>query len=242
MTTKLTRFRPLTLMLALTGLTACTNITYRCPLDPGKTPDSPTACAGMHDALTGSKRGTGGKTSVLTDEQGRLVPQGLRENKPAVPLDAPLPGAAEPYRTASGEPVYEPGRKFQVWSQAFVDAEGNLHDGHHAWFATPDRWSYGSLREAESAEGGLLKPAQPGTRPSGVKMAPDAARPPQHPAAPANPQVQAQAQREKDKAALQNLSSMATSMAKPEGQPAGAPTANAPAATGITAPAVMLGN
>lgn len=226
-------FRPAVLtLLAVSSLTACSTGGYRCPLDPGKTPESPTACAGMHDALAGAKRGAGSKTSVLLDSQGRLIPQGLQENKPAVPLDVAVPSMAEPFRTASGDPVYDPGRKFQVWTRAFVDADGNLHEGHHAWFATPDRWSYGTLRNTETADdSGLMRPALPGTRPAGAKASTDRQQP-----VPAQSSVPAPTQKDTDKAAMQNLSSMASSMSSHTATPGNT------TASGVTVPGVMLGN
>ena len=83
------------------GLSACTTVGYRCRLDPNGKSEYPTACSGMQDALAGAKKGTGGKTSVLMDDQGRLVPRELLENKVAVPLT----GQAEPYREKSGDPL-----------------------------------------------------------------------------------------------------------------------------------------
>lgn len=227
------------LLLAAANLTACTSKGYRCPLEAGETPEAPTACSGMHDALDGAKRGAGSKTSVLTDEKGNLLPRGLRENKPAIPLSATSEGAPEPYRTANGEPLYESGRKFQVWTRAFVDADGNLHEGHHAWFATPDRWSYGSLKNTPGdADDNLMRPALPGTRPAGTQATPDSRSRQEAKTAP----QAAALQKDKDKAALQNLSTMANSMAKPQGQGALPGTAATPAAPAITGPAVTLGN
>lgn len=231
---------------AAATLSACSGIGYRCPLDPNDKPDTPTACAGMRESLEGSKKGTGGKISVLVDDKGRLVSRDQLDNKPATPLVSQLPGAPEPYRNNSGEPVFEQSRVFQAWTPAFVDAEGNLHDGHHTWFATPGRWSYGSTRDAGPAGDALMRPSQPSDRPAGKIMPMD---PRGQQAAPA--QRPAQTPQDKDKAALNNLSSAANSMAKPQTQPAQAPVmapstmsgvspAPAQASAGVTAPAINL--
>lgn len=147
---------------ALLALSACTSVAYRCPLDLNEKADSPTACANMQDALVGATRGSGSANSVLTDGQGRRIPAGYSNNKPANPLPSELPGQAEPYKNASGDPVFDPPRVFQAWLPAFVDADGNLHDGHSSWFSTPGRWSYGSLQNSGLAGDLLMRPGVPG--------------------------------------------------------------------------------
>ena len=197
------------LVAVLLALPGCTDVGYRCPLDASKTPDEPTACAGMHAALYGSQHGTGDKNSVLMDGQGRLLPQGYTSHQPAKVLDASAVAHAEPYRDASGEPLYEPGKKFQVWTRAFVDADGNLHDGHQAWFATPDKWSYGTTKSDPAGQDGLMRPAISSGRPA-------TATPPAAPAQQPKPAPGANPAQAGDKTALQNLSATAAGIGKPK--------------------------
>lgn len=223
-------------LLAALGLSACTSPGYRCPLD-GAEAESSTACAGMQDAIVAARQGTGGKTSVLLDDKGRLVPRELLENKPARPLSGT---DAQPYRAKSGEPVFYQPKVFQVWSSAFVDAEGNLHDGHTAWFSTPGRWAYGSVDQPGDVGSNTLRPAMPEARPQGriVKVDkngreipdPAAAKPAAAAAAPAAAPTAAQ---QRDKAALQELSTAAQGAATQAAKPA-------PAAGGVTTPTVGL--
>ncbi len=222
-------------LLAALALSACSSIGYRCPLDGSEDSDSPTACSGMQDAMAGSRKGTGGKTSVLMDDKGRLVPRELLENKPAKPLAGQ---AGEPYRSKSGEPVFHQPKVFQVWTGAFVDAEGNLHDGHTSWFSTPGRWAYGTVDRPGEVGSNTMRPALPDTRPQGriVKLDRDGreirdAAPAQAPAAAAS---QASSQQERDKSALQTLSSAARSLS-PSAKPV-----KASSAAGVTAPTVGL--
>lgn len=150
---KISTSAPLKLLaaaLAVGSLSGCMSLEYRCPLDPTEKPADPTACTSMHDAMAGAVRGDGGKTSVMLDDKGRLIPKGLKEHQPATAVTA-----MDPYRPASGSPVFTPPKVFQTWTGATVDANGNLHDGHHAWFATPGQWNYGSVGAAGPASGGL---------------------------------------------------------------------------------------
>jgi hypothetical protein len=226
-------------LLGMLGLSACTTVGYRCPLEPGKEVASPTACSSMQEAMTGSRKGTGGKTSVLMDDKGRLVPPELLENKVARPL---ANQGNEPYRAKSGDPVFHQPKVFQAWTGAFVDAEGNLHDGHTSWFSTPGRWAYGTVNRPGEVGSNTMRPALPDTRPAGriVKIDPrtglEAQSQQQTTAAPTS--------QERDKAALQSLSAAAaTASAGTKPQPATQP---APAvkpvlnATGVTSPAVGL--
>lgn len=248
------RFAMLTAaVLAALGLSACSSTGYRCPLDPSQKAEYPTACAGMQEALTGARQGTGGKTSVLMDDKGRLVPRELLENKPAQPLAG---NDAQPYRAKSGDPVFHQPKVFQVWTSAFVDAEGNLHDGHTSWFSTPGRWAYGTLDQPGEVGSNTLRPSLPDARPQGriVKVdkngreVQDPAAPPAAKTAGAAP-AQASAQQQRDKTALQELSNAAkgaVTQAQPApsqpAQPAQAAQATKapPAQGGVTAPTVGL--
>ena len=224
--------RPILAIVAVLGLSACTSIGYRCPLDPSKKPESPTACAGMSDAIAGAKQGTGGKTSVFLDDKGRLVPPELLQNRTAKPLAAVAAPSEEPFRDATGEPVLHKPRLFQVWSAAFVDDNGNLHDGHHSWFATPSRWAYGSVNQPGIVGDHTIVPAMPGELPSG-RILPAATR------NSTNHQVQVMTQAERDKAALQALSNAAES-AHSQAQKRNSTTGAAVPA--VTAPSMGLGD
>lgn len=222
------------------GLSACTSIGYRCPLEGDEDAEYPTACSSMQDAMAGARKGTGGKTSVLMDDKGRLVPPELLDNRVAKPLSSQA--SREPYREKSGDPVFHQPKVFQVWSSAFVDAEGNLHDGHASWFSTPGRWAYGTVDKPGVVGNNTMRPALPDARPAGRVVTVDqAGRPlaqqPQAQAAPAQSTQQA-----RDKEALQQLSSAANSAAANAKAPAQAASARAPAAAapGVTAPAVQL--
>lgn len=215
-------------VVASVSLSACTSLGYRCPLDPKEDAESPTACASMRESMDGAKRGTGGKISVLLDDQGRRVSQDMLDGKPATPVGIPA-GPVEPYRNSSGQPVFEQPRVFQAWVPSFVDAEGNLHDGHHTWFSTPGRWSYGGTRNYGTTQDSMMRPAVPNERPSGKVISVDG----KATAKKAAPE-QKPSRDERDKAALNNLSNAANAMsAKPQGQQPAAPT-------GVTAPAVNL--
>lgn len=224
-------------LLSTLGLSACSTVGYRCPLEHDGKAEFPTACASMQDAMAGAKKGTGSKTSVLVDEKGRLIPRELLENKPAVPMA----GQVEPYRGKSGDPQFIQPKKFEVLTGAFVDAEGNLHDSHTSWFTTPGRWAYGTVDRPTDVGGNTMRPALPDTRPSGrvVKVDPNTGKEMQQ-AAQAK-QAAPQNTQDRDKAALQTLSSAANSAAaKAQAQPQQAVAAKAPNAAGVTAPAVGL--
>lgn len=216
--------RLLALAAAVASFGACTSVGYRCPLDPSDDPDSPTACAGMHDAMQGAKQGGGSRTSVLVDAEGRQIPRAMRDNKPRSPLaDAIDEGAPEPYRTKAGDPIFEPPKVFQTWVRSFVDAEGNLHEGHHTWFSTPGRWRYGSLRTSGEVGGELMHPAMPGERLQGRVQVPTSAAPTAGGGTP---------RQVSDQAALKNLSAAAGAMNNRQ-----IPSQATP---GVTAPAVNL--
>lgn len=224
-------------LLAALGLSACTSVGYRCPLNEADDAEYPTACSSMQDAMVGARKGTGGKTSVLMDDKGRLVPRELLENKPAKPLAAQ---GNEPYRAKSGDPVFNQPKVFQVWTGAFVDAEGNLHDGHTSWFSTPGRWAYGTVDRPGEVGNNTMRPALPDARPQGriVKVDRDGREitSPQPTQGQQAQQAAPNTQQERDKAALQTLSSAAQSAAN-NAKPAPARPQSAP---GVTAPAVGL--
>ncbi|MBK3779949.1 hypothetical protein G3A43_06750 [Paraburkholderia aspalathi] len=238
-------FRPAALAAAvlIAGVLAgCGDIEYRCPLDPSKKPDSPTACAGMADALKGAQRGTGGKLSVLVDDKGRVVPQEMLENRPAQPLAIQGAGSNEPYDASSGEPVFREPKVFKTWSSAFVDANGNLHDGHSAWFATPGRWSYGTVDQPGDGSDGLLKPASPLDNPPGKVV--QTAGPGIQSAGRQGPTFMTTTPKQRDQAALKNLSSAANGAARTAqtNQMQGLrQTTQSPSAAGVTEPAISLG-
>jgi hypothetical protein len=163
-------------------LAGCTTVAYRCPLDGKGAGAGSTACAGLADAMAGARLGTGGKTSVLIEETGKLVPSDLLMGKTAVPLAAPSmvqAGTSGPAALPGVTPVYEQATVFQAWTPAFVDDSGNLHDGHYAWFTTPGRWTYGGsknianspkVRGASGAAvqyGNTLSPSRPDDLPPG---------------------------------------------------------------------------
>lgn len=213
-------------------LSGC-SIGYRCPLEPGEQGDYPTACSSMQDAMYGAARGTGGRTSVLMDDKGRLVPREMLEGRVAQPM---ANQNVEPYRGKSGEPVFHQPKVYQVWTGAFVDAEGNLHDGHTSWFSTPGRWAYGTVNQPGAASN-VMSPSLPDTRPKGrvVHVDPRTGAVAPNAAAPQTPQDQ-------NRAALQNLSNAANSAAvSAQARGQGRSSYVAPtAAPGVTAPAVGL--
>lgn len=227
------------------SLTGCMNLGYRCPMDPSAKPDSPTACTNMHDAMNGARNNTGGQMSVVLDDKGRLVPKALTEGKPLTPMAAisQATAASEPYRTASGEPVFEQPRVYRAWTPAFVDGEGNLHDGHHTWFATPGRWAYGNLPAVNSpgvappggggaAVSNLMKPALPGEGLPPGRQATQVKTQQQPPAA--------QPTGEKDAAAMRNLSAAAINASGQGARPATTKQAAIPGSGGVTQPALQL--
>lgn len=252
-TSKFIQLRPLTMVAVLAGvvgLSACTSIGYRCPLDPSEKPDSPTACAGMNDAMQGAKKGTGGKTSVLLDSQGRIVPPESLAGRPAQPLAAAAGRGVEPYQAATGSPVFVQPKVFQAYTSSFKDANGALHDGHTAWFTTPGRWAYGSMDAAGDITGQVMRPANPLDLPAGRVLTPDEAKTRQAQTQQAAAQsAQPATQQARDKAALQTLSDAASSASNKSGQSTRPATAATPvqttppqAAAGVTAPAIQLNN
>jgi hypothetical protein len=231
-------------LLSTAGLSACISPGYRCPLEADKDIEFPTACANMKDAMAGARAGTGGQTSVLMDDKGRLVPREMLDRKVAKPLAAQ---GTEPYHEKSGDPQFYQPKKFEVWTRAFVDANGNLHDGTTSWFTTPGRWAYGTVDRPGDVGANTMRPAMPDTRPAGRIVKKDQ----NGNIVSAQPQAAAVAQpaQQRDKAALQNLSAAANSAAAnakaQQAQSQALSAANAVVqspATGVTAPAVGLGD
>lgn len=230
-------------LLSTVGLSACISPGYRCPLESGKDSEFPTACSNMKDAMAGARAGTGGHTSVLMDDKGRLVPREMLDHKVAKPLAAQ---GTEPYHEKSGDPQFYQPKKFEVWTRAFVDANGNLHDGTTSWFTTPGRWAYGTVDRPGDIGANTMRPAMPDTRPAGRVVKTDARGTIVSAQSGAAPQTAQQ----RDKAALQNLSAAANSAAanakaqQAQSQALSAANAVMPSnpGTGVTAPAVGLGD
>ncbi len=216
------RLKALAVLFLAMGAGACSNVGYRCPLDPSEKSASPTACAGMHDAWRGAKQGGGGATSVLVDDEGRQVAPEARKDAPKHPVTGQV-GAAEPYRAPTTEPAFIPPKVFQVWLPA-TDADGIVHDGHHAWFATPGKWRYGTRTESRKgttpASVDLFRPGMPNERAQGKIVTPPAV----------TPSPEQQPKQIDNKTALQNLSAAAAAAQNKSGQPA------------VTAPAASLGD
>lgn len=225
-------------LLALASLTACTSIGYRCPLDPNEKAESSTACKGMEDAMTGAKRGSGGHTSVFLDDQGRIIPRELIENRAASPL-VNNPAGNGAYYAETGQPVFQQAKVFKAYTGAYQDSEGHLFDGQNSWFTTQGRWTRGTLDQPGHAGQNLLRPANPNERPAGRIVNVDRNGNLVVPAK-AQPVNADQVKKEADAAALKSLSQAANASATK----ATAPAAKAPpqSAAGVTAPAVLLGN
>lgn len=241
------QFRSMKTLLVLAGvatLAGCSSIGYRCPLDATEKPEYPTACSSMQEAMSGAKRGTGGKTSVLMDDKGRLIPPELLKAQGKAPVFA----GNEPYRQKSGDPVFVQPKKFQAWTRATVDVNGNLHDGHHAWFTTPGRWAYGTLDKPGVVGANTLSPARPEPAPGRVVSEAEAQaraaqqRTPQPNAGNVRAAPAGNSTQEREQAALQNLSAAANSFSNPRNpQPQPKPAqAKQAAAPGVTAPELGL--
>lgn len=237
-------------LLGTIGLSACMSPGYRCPLDADKEAEFPTACSSMNDAMKGATAGTGGHTSVLMDDKGRLVPSELMGHKPAKPLAAQN---NEPYREKSGDPQFFQPKKFEVWTRAFVDANGNLHDGNTSWFTTPGRWAYGTVDRPGDIGANTMRPAMPEAKPAGRILKTDVHGKVIDAPSQTAPQAQVQTPQQRDKAALQNLSAAANSAATNAAANARNQAQNQARAvtpvivpsnpsTGVTAPAVGLGD
>lgn len=221
---------------AIMGLSACSSIGYRCPLDPNEQPSTPTACAGMHDAISGAKKGTGGRTSVFVDDQGRIVPPELIESSTANPIAGSVTGHQARHTPPSGSPVYQNPKVYQVWSSSFQDSNGNLHDGHHAWFATPGKWNTGTVDSSSSVGSNIMKPTSPKDMPFGQVVPTDRHGNPIRGAGEISYQPVTQQSQQSSQSTDQVLESLgqAASAAQRQGAPQ--------SASGVTAPAVRLGN
>jgi hypothetical protein len=231
-------------LLGTIGLSACSSIGYRCPLETDKDAEFPTACSNMKDAMAGARAGSGGHTSVLMDDKGRLVPREMLDHKVAKPLAAQ---STEPYHEKSGDPQFSQPKKFEVWTRAFVDANGNLHDGNTSWFTTPGRWAYGTVDRPGDVGANTMRPAMPDTRPAGRIVKTDQ----RGAVVSAQPSQAPQTAQQRDKAALQNLSAAANSAAanakvvqaqNAAQAAAAAVNSTTPMSSGVTAPAVGLGD
>lgn len=235
------RARPFMVLATLAGvltLSACTSVGYRCPLDPSKRPDSPTACAGMHEAMAGARSNAGGRTSVFVDDQGRIVPPELMSGATATPLAGSLTaGGAGRYNPPSGQPVFNNPTVFQAWSSSFIDANGNLHDGRTSWFTTPGHWNEGTVNAPSPVGQNIMRPVNPNDVPAGPIVAVDRhGRPIDTAQQPAgftpNQQVSPGMAADQGTAhALQALGQAAGAARQPQGQ----------AAQGVTAPQVQWG-
>lgn len=217
---------------AITTLTACSSVPYRCPLDSAEEPDSKTACVGMEEALDAAKRGGGGKHSVIVDDKGNIIPPELAHKKTLKVINQ----ATEPYVEASGSPQYRQPKVFQVWTPAYVDSDGVLHDGRNSYFTTPGEWRYGTLngsgtKGSEVAEG-LFRPSKETDLPKGRILTPDELK-----AKTAVVKAQASTEAVKDtpsdKVALTNLSQSAQKAATKN-------AVNVQAAPGVTSPSVQI--
>lgn len=239
------QFRSMKTLLVLAGaatLAGCSSIGYRCPLDATEKPEYPTACSSMQEAMSGAKRGTGGKTSVLMDDKGRLIPPELLKAQGKAPVFA----GNEPYRQKSGDPVFIQPKKFQAWTRATVDANGNLHDGHHAWFTTPGRWAYGTVDKPGVVGANTLSPSRPEPAPGRVVSDAEAQaraaqeRTPQPNAGNVRAAPAGNSTQEREQAALQNLSAAANSFSNPRNPQPKPAQAKQAAAPGVTAPELGL--
>lgn len=131
-------------LIACGVLAGCSSTSYRCPLNPGDEPESPTACTSMQEALAGAKSGTGGRNSVMTDDGGKLIkevaaPSSTKQviTNPLVARMAVSHSSAEAFKSA---PVFETPKVFQFWTPAQVDSQGVFHEGRQSWMATTGRW------------------------------------------------------------------------------------------------------
>lgn len=241
----------------LLAISACSSVNYRCPLDPTEAPEEATACVGMNDAMAGSRKGTGGNLSVVMDNQGRLVPHELLYGKVARPVLGQGASHQGPYQEPTGSPVFVQPRTFQAYTESFQDANGNLHDGHHAYFVTPGHWSRGAMDRPTEIGANLMGPTRPGEQPPGRIVTTDArtgsviATPtPQAPPAPLTEQQRSQAAKAgakatagmlgpqaNDKAAMKNLSDAAKNAAQQAARPGARGLAPR-----VTAPSVQLGS
>lgn len=231
------RFYLMTLSLtALLTLSACSSVGYRCPLDPGEQASSPTACVGMQDALKGAVNGTGGRTSVVLDDYGRIVPVEYSANNtnPAQGMK-PSPAVAASASAPSGQPVYQNPQIYQVWTNSFEDGNGNFHDGHHSWFATPGKWNKGTVDPSNSVGNNIMRPTTPSDMPAGQIVVTDRNGNPRMQTAPITYQPITERSPEST-AAIQNLSSNLEAATQSQRN------AVIQTQSGVTSPSVRLGH
>lgn len=261
--------RLIALLVAVSSLSACGSVKYRCSLDSRKQPDSPTACVTMQEALEGAEQGRGGRVSAVMADDGRWDSPKRDAKGGYLPANLPVPvsmpgttqgvSQAGPYVAPSGRPGYTPPQVYQTWSKAYVDADGHLHDGHTAWFTTPGAWDYGSLNRpgaTPATSRHVMSPAKPLDIAPTTRVVPTAALPASVRSAKELTVDSARsATNNSSNDALKSLGAQVSSMAPANGQvqPAaqvgnkGAPTAidgaansNAAPANGITRPATQL--
>lgn len=148
------------------------------------------------------------------------------------PAQAYYGGAAPVGHTESdpagdGAPVFQQPNVMRVWVAPYVDADGVLRSGEYAYFTTPGKWNYGSLKKSGSASSAssMFEP----TKPNQLGFTPDF-------------KVQQAQQKRQESSILGDKS--ADAPPKPEKQ-SGADSAkvdsgNTPAVAGITQPYTRL--
>ena len=231
----------------LATLGACSTPPYRCPLDPGQSPDSLTACTSMQSALAGAKASTGGAVSVMLDDEGK--PAAQAKSGAHASLAERIAIAQEGGFKAS--PAFEPPKLYQMWTPSQIDGQGVFHEARQSWLATTGRWrlqgvpgeGYKPSVSAQTTVAGnssgasgqshILRPAVPSDSTSArytptPKVEPRAAAAAPAPAPAAVPATPVVAQKEQKASALSNFSAAITQSAKKPAQPI------------ITAPAVNL--
>lgn len=170
----------LAIVFCATLLSACATgprtPTYECPLysaDRAK-------CASVAESLEASRRMT---ASTGTSVQSVFDPRAAapRTSPDNVPVVGRPSGLASP---TTGSPVFQQPQVMRVWIAPYVDADGNLRSGEYAYFSTPGRWNYGTLRRPGAASGifGPARPTDLGFTP--VLAAPRTATSPQRPPEP----------------------------------------------------------
>lgn len=220
---------------AVVTLSACSSVGYRCPLDPKEQAKSPTACVSMQDAMKGAVNGTGGKTSVILDDQGRIVPVERSIRNPAEHMRVAAPAQPGVKPGPSGQPVYQNPQVYQVWSSSFEDSNGHFHDGQHSWFATKGKWTQGSADSPNSVGRNIMRPTFPDDKPKGTILPTDRhGNPITMPAQQAPVQYQPVTQPDKDmvQGAIGNLANGLEGVQR---------EAALETTSGVTAPTVRLG-
>ncbi len=146
-------------LLAVSALSACSSVGYQCPL---KTAENP-RCATMDDTYSAAVKSPKYKgenvlvSEVEMSQDAKDYP--MSGNRPANAVRAPDP-IGMPQPTDRGMPVYDPPKVFRAWVAPWTDAEGVLHAGSYAYFNTPGKWNYGTLK-AEGEASGVFRPVKP---------------------------------------------------------------------------------